>query len=95
MTPEREAELRALAADAERLFPTRSHVRSCEASLTVGRLPCSCGYAFIAAARTALPEALDAIERVYAILEDNFHNSGANAISAIAVLAALEGKADG
>jgi hypothetical protein len=48
--------------------------------------------AFIAAARTALPEALDAIERVRALCAEWYPLVGAGRNAAIGILAALEGK---
>ena len=48
--------------------------------------------AFIAAARTALPEALDAIERVARLLDWHYHHSGDDNISSTDVHCALFGE---
>jgi len=48
--------------------------------------------AFIVAARTALPEALDAIERVGRLLDWHYHNSGTDLISSTDVYCALSGE---
>jgi hypothetical protein len=105
MTPERIAELRALAESAvpgpwraTQYATVWSEGAETRVADTVGS---SHGDArFIAAARTALPEALDAIERVRALLTRAYTAEDCNGhedevVDAAELLAALEGKSDG
>lgn len=97
MTPERIAELRALA---EKATPGPWKFSGADARTqgwvssdndTICDLWSPNGE-FIAAARTALPEALDAIERVARLLDWHYHNSGTDLISSTDVFCALSGE---